>query len=207
MDPRPDTAAAPVRDRRAERRAETRAEIVAAAWELCRAEGLAGLSLRDLAGRVGMRAPSLYSYFDSKHAIYDAMFAEGCQDYLDGLQGLTRTGDPLTDLQAHLRNFVEFCTSDAVRHQLLFQRTIPGFEPSAASFALSIEALDVLAGWFRDLGFDDPATLDLATALGSGLAAQQIANDPGGDRWLRLVDDAVEMFFHHVQGRARTAGA
>lgn len=201
MDPRPDTAAAPVRDRRAERRAETRAEIVAAAWELCRAEGLAGLSLRDLAGRVGMRAPSLYSYFDSKHAIYDAMFAEGCQDYLDGLQGLTRTGDTLTDLQAHLRDFVEFCTSDEVRYQLLFQRTIPGFEPSAASFALAVEGLEVLAAWFRELGFDDPATLDLATALGSGLAAQQIANDPGGDRWLRLVDDAVEMFFHHVQQR------
>lgn len=193
-----------MRDRRAERRAGTRAEIVAAAWELCRAEGLAGLSLRDLAGRVGMRAPSLYSYFDSKHAIYDAMFAEGCRDYLEGLQGLTRTGDPLTDLRAHLRNFVEFCTRDEVRYQLLFQRTIPGFEPSAASFALAIEALEALARLFRELGFDDPATLDLATAVASGLAAQQIANDPGGDRWLRLVDDAVEMFFHHVQqGEAR----
>src|SRR6478672_7500756 len=54
----------PTRDRRAERHEATRTEIVEAAWELVRTEGLAGLSLRDLAQRVGMQAPSLYSYFD-----------------------------------------------------------------------------------------------------------------------------------------------
>ncbi|TMK84168.1 MAG: helix-turn-helix transcriptional regulator, partial [Actinobacteria bacterium] len=66
-----------MRDRRAERREATKAEILDAAWEVVRAEGLAALSLRDLAAKVGMRAPSLYSYFDSKHAIYDAMFLQG----------------------------------------------------------------------------------------------------------------------------------
>jgi AcrR family transcriptional regulator len=189
----------PMRDRRAEQRERTRQEIVAAAWEGCRAEGLAGLSLRDLAAAVGMRAPSLYSYFDSKHAIYDAMFADGCQQFLDEVLELPRTGDTMTDLKATLRHFVEFCTQDHVRHQLLFQRTIPGFEPSPESFAISVQGLEVLAAWFRDLGFDAPEHLDLATAVGSGLAAQQISNDPGGDRWLRLVDDAVEMLVAHFE--------
>ncbi len=32
----------------------------------------------------------------------------------------------------------------------------------------------------------------------AGLAAQQTANDPGGDRWLRLIDDAVDMYLDHV---------
>jgi AcrR family transcriptional regulator len=192
-----------VRDRRAEQRERTRQEIVAAAWERCRAEGLAGLSLRDLAAAVGMRAPSLYSYFDSKLAIYDAMFAEGCQQFLDEVIALPRTGDTMTDLKATLRHFVGFCTEDHVRHQLLFQRTIPGFEPSPESFAISVQGLDVLAAWFRELGYDDPEHLDLATAVGSGLAAQQISNDPGGHRWLRLVDDAVEMLVAHFE---RTTG-
>ena len=56
-----------MRDRRSERNAATRAEILEAAWALVREEGPAGLSLRDLGRRVGMRAQSLYSYFDSKH--------------------------------------------------------------------------------------------------------------------------------------------
>jgi hypothetical protein len=35
-------------------------------------------------------------------------------------------------------------------------------------------------------------------ALVTGLASQQLANDPGGDRYIRLIDDAVMMFAEHV---------
>src|SRR5205823_13133925 len=119
----------PIRDRRAERREATKAEILDAAWELVRAEGLAALSLRDLGRRVGMQAPSLYSYFDSKHAIYDAMFAQGAQEFLERERAVHTIGDALRYLQAGVRMFVGFCTEDPVRYQLLFQRTIPGFEP------------------------------------------------------------------------------
>ena len=63
------------RDRIAERREATRREILDVAWQLARERGLSQLTLRDIAQRVGMRAPSLYSHFESKNAIYDAMFA------------------------------------------------------------------------------------------------------------------------------------
>src|SRR6185503_18162606 len=96
----------PKRDRRAERREATRAEILEAAWDLVRAEGLASLNLRDLAARVGMQAPSLYSYFDSKHAIYDAMFAQGAQELLDRELAVEETDDILRDMQAGARMFV-----------------------------------------------------------------------------------------------------
>ena len=64
------------RDRAAERREATRREILDAAWQLAGERGLTGFTLSDVAGLVGMRAPSLYSHFDSKMAIYDAMFGE-----------------------------------------------------------------------------------------------------------------------------------
>lgn len=188
----------PARDRRAERREATRAEILDAAWEMVRAEGLAGLSLRDLARRVGMKAPSLYSYFDSKHAIYDAMFAQGARDYLEHEARTPTTGDPLSDLRAALHAFVGFCTEDPVRYQLMFQRTIPGFEPSPETFALSIAGLERLQNRLAGLGIIDRRSLDLLTALGTGLTDQQISNDPGGDRWIRLVDDAMEMYFNYA---------
>jgi AcrR family transcriptional regulator len=193
----------PKRDRRAERREATRAEILEAAWEQVRAEGLAALSLRDLARRVGMQAPSLYSYFDSKHAIYDAMFAEGAQECLDRSRAVEASGDALRDLQAGARMFVRFCTEDPVRYQLMFQRFIPGFEPSPESYAIAVETLEIGREWLARAGLTDPRDLDLFTAVTAGLTNQQISNDPGGDRWIGLVDEAVEMFFEHVSQRAK----
>lgn len=193
----------PLRDRRAERHAATRGEILDAAWEQVRANGLAALSLRDLARTVGMQPPSLYSYFESKHAIYDAMYAQGVQQFVDAQRALQPVpDDPLAALQSVVRFFVGFCAADFARYQLLFQRTIPGFEPSAESFRLSQENLAELAALLASYGVDDPAMLDLFTALGTGLADQQLSNDPGGDRWIRLIDEAVEMFYDHVTKRA-----
>jgi AcrR family transcriptional regulator len=199
----------PTRDRRAERHEATRVEILEAAWAQGRAEGLAALSLRDVAKAVGMRAPSLYSYFDSKNAIYDAMYAQGAREFVDRepVVGLEPTGDLARDLKIVARSFLDFCTADSARYTLLFQRTIPGFEPSAESFQISVESLDRLRRFLAAAGVPDERAVDLYTAMVTGLADQQISNDPGGDRWTRLVDEAVDMFVAHVTNPSRRAGA
>ena len=185
----------PLRDRRAERHAATREEILEAAWEQVRTSGLAALSLRDLARTVGMRPPSLYSYFDSKNAIYDAMYAQGAQQFVDEQRASMPTpDDPLEALKAVVHFFVEFCAADFARYQLLFQRTIPGFEPSPESFKISEDSLAELGELLARYG---------VSALGTGLADQQLSNDPGGDRWIRLIDDAVEMFYEHITKKAK----
>jgi AcrR family transcriptional regulator len=195
----------PVRDRRAERHEATRAEILDAAWKQVRADGLAALSLRDLARSIGMQAPSLYSYFDSKNAIYDAMYAQGAQQFVDEQRvSMPRPDDPLEGLKALLHFFVEFCAADAARYQLLFQRTIPGFEPSPESFKISRDNLEELGELFGRYGVGDARTVDLFTALGTGLTDQQLSNDPGGDRWIRLIDEAVEMFHEHITKKAKS---
>lgn len=190
--------AASNRDRRAERREATRAEILEAAWALAREQGLAGLSLRDVAARVGMRPPSLYWYFDSKHAIYDAMFAEGNRELLRLMEETEWPEEPRELLRKIARLFVEFSAADAARSQLMFQRTIPDFQPSAESYDLAIQVVETGREHFSSIGLTEPFQFDLWTALVSGLASQQLANDPGGDRWLRLVDEAVDMYADHV---------
>src|SRR2546430_13761023 len=72
-------------DKVTERREAKVTSIVAAAWDLAREHGIAGVSLHALARKVGMRQPSLYEYFDSKHALYDAMFADGNRQLLERL--------------------------------------------------------------------------------------------------------------------------
>ncbi len=194
----------PIRDRRAERFEATRQEILDVAWELVRVDGLAGLSLRELGARVGLRAQSLYVYFPSKHAIYDAMFAEANHDLLHRGRSVDLDADPVIALRRSARQFVNFCTEDLARYQLLFQRSIPGFEPSEKSYSLAREVLDggrrVLAG----VGVTEPADVDLYTGLISGLVAQQNANEPGGDRWTRQLDRAIDMYLAEVAPRRLT---
>jgi AcrR family transcriptional regulator len=189
--------AQPIRDRRAERREATKAEILDAAWELVRAEGLAALNLRDLAAKVGMRPPSLYSYFNSKHAIYDAMFLQGNLELLARYQDQPEPTDPVTALRAGGQLFVKFGVEDPARAQLLFMRTIPGFEPSEETYDVAVRIVNLgkarLSRCGIPLGY-----FDLWTALLSGVVWQQIANEPGGDRWARWVDDVAEMFLAHV---------
>jgi AcrR family transcriptional regulator len=173
-------------------------EIVAAAWGLVREQGLAGLSMRDLGERVGMRAQSIYSYFASKHEIYDAMFLAGYRAFADwmgeGVDDELLTADPVGAIKLGAHRFFEFCTSDPVRYQLLFQRTIPGFEPSPDSYAVAVDAYEQHRKRFVAVGVRDHASFDLWTAISTGLTDQQISNDPGGDRWERLIDRAVDMF-------------
>ena len=174
------------------------------AWRIARTEGLAGLSLREVASAMGMRAPSLYSYFSSKNAIYDAMYVQGAHEFLRVQATLALSGDPLVDIRLCLHLFARFCTEDPARYQLMFQRTIPGFEPSPESFALSVRGLEGVRQLLETSGITDPPAMDLLTAIGTGLIDQQLSNDPGGDRWLRLIDEAAEMFVTHQATRRGT---
>jgi AcrR family transcriptional regulator len=189
----------PVIDRKARRHLATRAEILHAAWDQARAEGVGGISMREIAARIGMRQPSLYTYFPAKHAIYDAMFAQGWQAWVDRLNRLELPADVHAGLRLSLAAFVEFGLEDPARFQLMCERPIPGFTPSPAAYAPAIAALQSLGAILARYGIAASEALDVAVALTTGLVTVQIANDPGGDRWSRLVNDVVDMFLGHFQ--------
>lgn len=193
-------------DWRKARRRSARDAILEAAWALVGEEGLAGLSLRELARRAGITTPTVYAYFDSKNAIYDAMFGKAAAQFADRMAEPYTSDDPRDLLIASARRFAEFCASDPARYQLLFQRTLPGFEPSAESYAPAVRALARTRDLLAVSGITEPRHLDLATALVTGLVGQQVSNEPGGDRWIRLIDESVDMFLAHARpGRAPRA--
>lgn len=186
-------------DRRSRVRTARRQEILAAAWEVARRRGIAALTLREVAAAVGMRAPSLYEYFESKEAIYDAMFAGGYEAFLKIMPGPGDPSEPHSRAAAWVRQFFAFCRADVARYQLLFQPAIPGFHPSGESMRLAQRALETLDLEMSAIGIRRREAGDIWTALVTGMVNQQIANDPGGDRWERLADEAVEMFFGHME--------
>jgi AcrR family transcriptional regulator len=199
----------PKRDRIAERREATRREILDVAWQLARERGLSQLTLRDIAQRVGMRAPSLYSHFESKNAIYDAMFATAWTECLAVMTAAA--GSPATSPRAAMRQvaraFFDFSASDLSRYQLMNQRTIFGFEPSAESYAPAVATLEVLRAALAAQNVTRQADVDLCVAVIGGLIDAQLANDPGGDRWSRLLDRAIDMLADNLGIPARAQGA
>jgi len=188
----------PNRDRRAERREATRREILDAAWLIARRDGLNAITLREVGELVGMRAPSLYSHFESKNAIYDAMFAESWRELVRAFQGSKFPAAPREGLLTEAQVFFDFATADLARHQLMNQRALPDFEPSQAAYADSIVAYERLQESMSAKGVRRTADLDLWTALLSGAVNQQLANAPGGARWRRKLPRLVDMFADEV---------
>lgn len=187
-----------------ERRAATRAEILDAAWAIARERGLFDLTLREVGSRIGMRGPSLYSYFESKNAIYDAMFGQAWAQCLAGFDALgSMPRSPRAAVKVLARTFFDFAAADLARHQLMNQRTIPGFVPSAEAYAPAVEVLERARGYLTACGVRRADHFDLYTALVGGLIDAQQANDPGGDRWSQLLDQAMDMFADHA-GLPRT---
>lgn len=90
---------------------DSRQLILDTAARLFRSEGYAGTSLRDIAGETGMKAASLYHYFDSKDAIVGEVLRIGVEQVFDGVRvavdALAPDADASTLLQtavhAHLQ--------------------------------------------------------------------------------------------------------
>ena len=185
-------------------RRETRvAEIVAAAWELARVNGIGGLSLHALAREVGIRQPSLYAYFESKNALYDAMFADGNRQLLERVDGLKLPNDPRAAVKKFMRAFVNFAVEDLPRCALLFQRPLPGFEPSPDSYALAEQALGRVVVLLHAAGVTHQDDIDCVIAMVAGLIDAQISNDPGGNRWTRHLDRLVDMHIDEAERRRK----
>ena len=170
---------------------------------MVRADGLAALSMRALAHAVNMEPQSLYTYFASKNALYDRMFADGNQELARRFTEAAIPDDARGALRAIAGIFTDFAIQDQARYQLLFLRAVPGFQPSPDSYAIAVEVLDGVRMKLARVGLRDEADFDLWTAVIAGLTSQQLANDPGGDRYVRLLDAAVTMFVSHISRRDR----
>jgi len=85
-------------------------QIVAVARDLLEREGAAALTMRGLAERLGIRAPSLYKHLPDKAALEAAIIARGFEDMAAGLDAALQAAmdagaDPLAALAAAYRAF------------------------------------------------------------------------------------------------------
>lgn len=202
----------PRSDRRHLRRAQTIEQIVDVAVEVMAEQGVGGLSLGEVARRIGVRPPSLYVYFDSKHAVYDAVFARGWREIA---QRMAEMGEPpeAGDLDEYFlstaEEFVRWSVEHPVHSQLMAWRPVPGYEPSAEAYEPAQQLLAASTARFTQLQAlglldpeADPAELLRAwTVVLSGVMTQQLANAPDESfetgTFTTLLPQLVQMFLTH----------
>ena len=201
----PDTPAG--LDRRRRRREQTIDEIVGVAVEVMAQEGVAGLSLSEVARRMGIQPPSLYKYFPSKLALYDELFKRGAREVLAVFRAAVAQAEPgWMALTAGTEAIMRLSLDHQVAGQLLNWRPVPGFEPSAEAFAPSIEFVEdvrrlLQAAADRGELHPDAASEEgeaLWSVLVAGVMSQQLANQPRASwdqgRFTRLTPRVLKLF-------------
>ena len=194
------------------RREATIEEILDHAQAIVAEQGAGGLTVTEIARRLGVRAPSIYKYFPSLHSIYDALFARGNARVAAFIQDAARGATPgLERTLVSSRAMVEWSMREPALAALMYWRPIPGFEPSAESFEPSRGLWRL---WREDLttavengelsaSADSDQAMRMLTVLISGICSQQMANQPHAPYeegiFSRLTDSALEMFVHHHQ--------
>ncbi len=194
-------------ERRQRNREEVRRAILEAARDVMREQGVAALSLREVARRVHMQAPSLYAYFPSKMALYDALFLLGVRlraSYRDrdeaGREGFWDR------LAGRFESYLRFAQENPDLYQLAFERPVPGFVPSAESLEEAFRAPAGLEQLLNDgvaageVVLDMPVAQarDLLIGMIHGLTAHHLANEPelpiGAGRFGSQIPAAIALF-------------
>jgi AcrR family transcriptional regulator len=159
-------------------------EIVRAARELLEAEGPDGLSMRRVAERVGIRAPSIYKHLPDKEALEAAVISAGFTEWATESETAAATADdPVGALARAYRSY-------ALRHPHLYRlmterplardRLEPGVEERAAAPIVDAvgDADGARAMWafahgmtILELNGRFPPGADLDAAWAKGIAA------------------------------------
>ena len=153
---------------------------------------------------MGIRQPSLYAYIDSKTALYDAMFGQAARTLLDLVTQHELSSEPRTALREGTRVIADYALQNPTAGQLLFNRTIPGFEPSPASYAPAVELLTRWVELLHTAGVTDPGDVDIFFAVVGGLMQQQQSNEPGGNRYIGNLNKVIDMYFEYIDRHQQT---
>lgn len=169
----------------------SRARILDAALSLMSEHGVAGTSMRMLAGECGLNVATLYHHFPSKASLLEAVLAE--RGYLHRLAEelpppeLRRGDSPTRRLERFVRWLWNASLDEEAVWRLLVGEALRG-EPSARAAATAIvDALDpAVEAWLRDvvpeLGRRTPAVARLVRALLFSLVVEHLALGPDDAR-------------------------
>ena len=184
-------------DRRTRHREQTRSEILDHALQIMAEDGVAGLTMARLARAMDIRPPSLYKYYPSLLAVYDALFRRGQLANLEALrEGMRNAAPGLEAVARGMEATGRWAVANPVLAQLLFWRPVPGYQPSAEAFAPAGQIVDLLRSALADAAARPG--MELLSIMHFGIISQHLANDADRDwdhgRYTRRHRDILSLF-------------
>jgi AcrR family transcriptional regulator len=124
--------------------------VLKAASELLAAEGAGALTMRRIAEDIGSSTTVLYTIFDSKNGILDAMAQAGHEALRASLEAIPGELPPFERLAETARVYRRFALHDPARYQFLLGSAIPGYRRSPSALAAVRSSFDALADVVRE---------------------------------------------------------
>lgn len=188
-------------------RLQTREEILDAALAVMAEHGVAALNLTEVARRVGLRQPSLYQYFDSRNAVFDALFERGMRIHAALFAAaVDRHGAGWEAVRASAWETVRFAAEHPELAELMFTRAVPGFTPSERAYAPSLRVAELMRAAITaavergelHAAAASESGIALLTVMIGGVGSQHLANERGVElsqsRLIPLLDTALDMY-------------
>jgi AcrR family transcriptional regulator len=149
------TEAPPALARERNRRGEggkLRADILAGANELLEQTGSEeSVTLRAVARKVGISAPSIYAHFADRASIVSAIVDAAFADFNSAIATAIAGADgPLARLRAGCAEYLRFAADRPNRYRLLFERRDLVSELGADSYPIRVESFNALVASLQD---------------------------------------------------------
>ncbi|SDG13552.1 DNA-binding transcriptional regulator, AcrR family [Sinosporangium album] len=123
---------------------ELRTRLLEVAGNLLLTQGPDSLSMRRIATEAGCSTTVIYTMFGSKEGLAEALYLDGFERFRRRMEAVPVRKDPLEYLVALGPAYREACLDEPGYYSLMFERAIPGFEPSERARTLARAALNIL---------------------------------------------------------------
>ncbi len=181
----------PAKTRREQRKEDTFAEIKATARALMAEHGTAGLSIRGIAGVMGMTPPALYRYYPKLDDLLTVLIVENFNALADALEAARdsiSSGRVTEQLMAVIMAYRRWALDHPVDFELIYGTPIPGYHAPrestvpASARTLVVSAALIMEGLMNGECVPPPPYDRVPPELVAHMEQVMRSNDPTGGK-------------------------
>jgi AcrR family transcriptional regulator len=184
--------------------AANKAEILKAATALFMEQGAAGLNVRAIAAKAGVSTIGVYSHFDGKHGLLEALYVDGFSQLGDAVATNGGDADPQAAIMNAVDRYLMFSLTNSSHYSLMFDSGSMAYQPSAAAdnaarlaFGKLVETVSRLTSPSLDPKQSWTLAFELWALVHGYVTLRAHSPVNGSDAWRNAVRSAVAV---HLRG-------